>query len=100
MVIVIRTVGNRSLYRSLYEDIDSETKHRTASGALRRLEKISRDSQTWFRSVGQWGHVEVDVDGSPLEDLDLGCLLDAVEEYLRYPDAPWPRSLAERLLAA
>ena len=40
--IIIRTIGNRALYKSLYTSIDSETTHRTESGAARRCLAVRR----------------------------------------------------------
>ena len=84
--ITIRTVGNRSLYQHLYESIDSETHHRTASGAATRLMQIARQSRRWSESVGQWGTVSIIADGAVLDHLEVtGILADADEAVHGYP---------------
>lgn len=84
--ITIRTVGNRSLYRHLYESFDSETRHRTATGAVTRLMQIARQSRRWGKSVGQWGTVEIVIDGERLGDAEMtGILADADEAVYGYP---------------
>jgi len=67
--IEIRVVGNRGLYRDLQASFASEsTKHRTFSGAARRLLQLNRMSQVWSQTTGQWGSWSVFVDGVRLED--------------------------------
>jgi hypothetical protein len=80
MTIIIRTVGNRSLYRDLYAKIDSETKHRTASGAADRLIKIARQSRRWGETMGQWGSVEIEIDGKKLDHMDVFGLFGDADE--------------------
>ena len=66
--ITIRTIGNRSLYRSIYESIDSSTTHRTAGGAARRYMTLLTQIEDWGRNYGKWGRVEIEVDGRLVED--------------------------------
>lgn len=68
--ITIRTIGNQALYRDLQASLYSETHHRTTSGAARRLAKIGRDSETWARTMGHWGKIEIEIDGKLLDDFD------------------------------
>jgi len=68
--ITIRTIGNRSLYRSLAESMDSESHHRTASGAVRRMIEIDRLTSQWAKNSGQWGHIEISIDDKTLDDID------------------------------
>jgi hypothetical protein len=74
--ITIRTVGNRALYRSLYENIDSETSHHSIGGAVRRIKQINAASKNWVKSVGDWGTVEIEINGEKLEGMDVLWLSD------------------------
>lgn len=94
----IRTVGNPSLYRSIQESLASETHHRTVTGALRRLEKIDRDSERWTKNVGQWGHVEIERDGEPLDNETLNYVIYSVALAAREDDLH-ARKTAEQLLS-
>jgi hypothetical protein len=78
--IIIRTIGNRSLYASLYSSIDSETRHRTVSGAARRLVKIARQARTWSANVGKWGSVEIEIDGNTLHDMDVSAVCSDAQD--------------------
>ena len=83
--ITIRTVGNRSLYRSLYEAYDSETHHKTASGAATRLMRIERVSRDWAQASGMWGDVKTYVDGKAVDLDDEWRLGDLAEEAIKDP---------------
>ena len=81
----IRTVGNRALYRDLYESIDEETTHRTASGAAARLIALSRKARKWANSMGAWGTIEIEIDGKALDTMDTtGIFADADEAAFGY----------------
>jgi hypothetical protein len=97
--IVIRTVGNPSLYQSLRDSIASETHHRTVSGALRRLEQIERQSRCWVEAMGNWGGVEIEVNGAPLDRDDTGMLDILVADYMRDESDDYARRRAEEILS-
>lgn len=98
MQIVIRTIGNRALYRNLAESYDAETSHRTATGAAARLVKISREARKWSRATGQWGRVEIEIDGKTLDSMDLtGIIADADEAAY---GTQWEKDAAKRRLIA
>lgn len=81
--IIIRRVGNRALYRSLYESIDATTEHRTPTGATRRLVNLAREGRKLGTTVGQWGHIEIEIDGIKLQPGDVTAIFysayDAVD---------------------
>lgn len=81
---MIRTVGNPALYKSLQDSIASETRHKSASGAIRRLEQIERDSARWSQLVGKWGRVEIEIDGSPMPSDEAGYLQQLVANGMHY----------------
>jgi hypothetical protein len=72
--ITIRTIGNRALYRSLYESIDSKTRHRSIGGAMRRIAQIEAASKVWATTMGNWGRVEITIDGRILDDYEADAL--------------------------
>jgi len=96
--ITIRTVGNPALYQSLQSSIASETRHRTVSGALRRLEAIHRASQRWAETMGNWGGVEIEIDGEPLGGLDVGVIEQHIADYLGDPQDVYARRYATEML--
>lgn len=78
MKIEINRIGNRSLYRSLAEDIDRTTRHRTATGAARSLLKMSREAARLSETVGDWGTITVTIDGVTLDNMEaINLLVDA-----------------------
>jgi hypothetical protein len=74
--IVIRTVADPSLSKSLRDILNMSSTHRTYTGAARRLLKLDRDAADWFRCVGLWGHFEVEVDGKKIDKVDVMEALD------------------------
>jgi len=100
MKIEITRIGNRSLYRDLYEDIDRTTRHRTFTGAARSLLKMSREAATLSKTVGDWGRVEVSINGVTLDNIDAIYLL--LEADNANEDYQWPRRvtvMAEKIAA-
>ena len=98
-IYTIRTIGNhRDLYRSLAKSFDSETHHRTLSGAVRRLVEIDRKSRHWVRTTGKWGHVEIDVDGEELAHDDVGYVQMCISDYSRDHTELHARIAAESIL--
>lgn len=78
MKIEIKRIGNRSLYQSLYSDIDRTTRHRTFTGAARSILKMSREAETLSQTVGDWGTVAITIDGVTLDNIDsINLLVDA-----------------------
>ena len=78
MKIEIKRIGNRSLYQSLYSEIDRTTRHRTFTGAARSLLKMTREAARLSETVGDWGQIEITIDGVTLDNSDaIGLLLDA-----------------------
>ena len=92
MKIEITRIGNRSLYRDLYEDIDRTTRHRTFTGAARSILKMSREAATLSKTVGDWGRIEVTIDGVTLDNIDAIYLL--LEADNANEDYQWPRRVA------
>lgn len=66
--ITIHTFHNPSLGGSYY---DSETRHRTVSGAVRRLMTIARRRADWRAASGDWGRLEIAINRRTLDDGDL-----------------------------
>jgi hypothetical protein len=81
----IRTVGNPALYRSIQESLATETHHRTTSGAARRLMEIVRQSRRWTANVGNWGNVEIEINGQTLSDDDAYWVFCQATEELNDP---------------
>ena len=66
--IEIRVIGNPGLYRDLQASFAAEsTRHRSISGAARRLAQLRRKSDDWAATTGRWGTVEVIVDGREID---------------------------------
>lgn len=66
--IEIRVIGNPCLSRDLQASFAAEsTRHRSISGAARRIAQLQRKSDDWAAATGRWGTVEVIVDGNRIE---------------------------------
>ena len=78
MEIQITRTGNRSLYQSLYSDIDLTTRHRTFTGAARSILKMSREAARLSQTVGKWGTIAITINGNTLSNRDaINLLVDA-----------------------
>lgn len=76
-LVTIRTVANPSFSDRVIAAINSETRHRTVTGSMRRLKSVSRDAIDWGKANGRWGHIEIEVNGEPADQENVW---HAVEE--------------------
>lgn len=73
MQIEIKVYGNPGLYQHIQDAYRSQsTKHRTFTGAARRLVTLNRKAKDWARASGRWGGWKIVVDGIDLtKPLDI-----------------------------
>lgn len=81
MKITIQPVANEGLYRDIQEGINARaTHHRTISGAFDGLQKMNRHADGWARSCGQWGRIEIVVDGRKANYDDVMSVMFALDD--------------------
>lgn len=79
MNIEIKFVPNPGLYQSLQDSIAAEsTKHRTISGAVRRLQRLKRKVEDMGKNMGQWGHISIMINDHDVEQANVNYMLTCI----------------------
>ncbi len=78
--VTIRTVTNPSFPAHVAPFIDSETRHRTTTSAMRRLKSVARKARIWSEMNRNWGSIDIlKANGDEIDTGQDSTLWQAVE---------------------